>query len=94
MCVFCLKIPHNTDGQQRTQCRISPNWIPSLKEINSVDLFKTLGNISRLESLDLTPGATLNLKSPFSRYRPTTSGQLTELEYTVLTSLESGANPA
>ena len=54
--VFRLKIPHNTDGKQSMQCCISPYWSPSLKEINSVDLFKTLSNVSGLETLDLTLG--------------------------------------
>ena len=83
--VFCLKIPHNTDGRKSTQCRISPKWSPNLKEINSVDLFKTFSNISDLETLDLTLGATHNLQNPFSWERPTTSGQLAQLKYTVLT---------
>ena len=83
--VFCLKIPYNTDGQKSTLCCTSPNSSPGLKEINSVDLFKTLSNIFGLETLDLTLGATLYLQNPFRRKRPTTSGQLTELEYIVLT---------
>ena len=56
--VLRLKIPHNADGQKSTQCCISPNWSPSLKEINSVDMFKTLSNISGLETLDLITGPT------------------------------------
>ena len=51
---------------------------------NSVPLFKPLSNVSGLETLDLTLGASLDLKNPFGRQRPTTSRQLTELEYTVL----------
>ena len=64
---FALKMPHNTDGQKSTQCRISPNWSPRLKDINSVDLFKTLSNISSLETLPLPLGATLYLQNPFRR---------------------------
>ena len=82
--VFRLKIPYNTDGKKSTQCGISPYWSPSLKEINSVDLFKLLCNISGLETLDLTLGASLDFQNSFGRQRPTTSGQLIELESTVL----------
>ena len=65
--VFGFKIPHYTDAKPGTQCRISLNGSPSLKEINSVDLFKSLSNISGLKTFDLALGATLNLKNPFSR---------------------------
>ena len=82
--VFRLKIPYDTDGKQSTQYCISPYWSPSLKDINSVDLLKPLSNVSGLEPLDLTLSASLNFKNPFGRQRPTTSGQLTELDYTVL----------
>ena len=82
--VFCLKISHNTDGKSSSQCCISTSWSPCLEQINSVDLLKTLSNVSGLKSLDLTPGASLDLQSPFGRQRPTPSGQLTEFEYSVL----------
>ena len=65
--VFGLKIPYNTDRQQSTQRGISPNWSPSLKEVYPMDLFKPFGNISSLESFNLTLGASLNLKNPFCR---------------------------
>ena len=83
--VFRRKIPHHTDGKQSLQCCISPNWSRCLKEINSVNLFKTLCKVSGLETLDLIRGASLDLQNSFGRQRPTTNGQLAEVEYSVLT---------
>ena len=65
--VFRLKIPYKTDGKHCAQCRISLYWSPTLKENDSVDLFKPLSNISGLEMLDLTPGATLDFQNLFGR---------------------------
>ena len=84
--VLRLKIPRNTDGKQSSQFCICPKWKPCLKEVNSVDLFKTLSNVSGLETLDLTVGATLYLQTPFSQQRSTTSGQLAEFELSVFNS--------
>ena len=36
-----------------------------------MELFKTLSNVSGLETLDLTLGATLDLRNPFGRLRHT-----------------------
>ena len=84
--LFCLKIPHNTDGKQSSQRRISPTWSPCFKEVNSVELFEfqTLSNVSGLETLDLTLGAALDLQNPLGGQRRTSRRQLTESEYSVL----------